>query len=97
MTQNKQIRLIRIINILASHPEGVWLRQLAKETNTPPTSIHRYIEEDLKEITECLGAKDEKGHYFGLRIIRLKPKIQDIAARGEIDKIQRFLKNYRNI
>jgi hypothetical protein len=91
MDEQKQARINKIISVLAANPDGIWLRQLASQTKIPPSSIHRYIEGELSDIVDSLGVKDDKGKYFGLRIIRLKPKIIEVIESGGMDKLKTFL------
>jgi hypothetical protein len=97
MDSQKQSRINKIVGVLASNPEGVWLRQLAHDTKIPPASLHRYIEKDLLDIVDSLGVKDANGKYFGLRIIRLKPKIIEVIETGGMDKLKNFLEMSKNI
>jgi predicted DNA-binding transcriptional regulator YafY len=97
MDEQRQARINKIISLLAANPDGVWLRQLAVQTKIPPSSIHRYIENDLSDIVDSLGVKDDKGKYFGLRIIRIKPKIIEVIETGGIDKLKTFLELSKKI
>jgi len=97
MDSQKHDRISKIINVLAANPEGMWLRHLAQETKIPPASLHRYLEWDLPDIVDSLGVKDENGKYFGLRIIRLKPKIIEVIETGGMDKLKSFLELSKNI
>jgi predicted DNA-binding transcriptional regulator YafY len=97
MDSQKQARINKIISVLASNPEGVWLRHLAHETKIPPASLHRYIEKELPDIVDSLGVKGENGKFFGLRIIRLKPKIIEVIETGGMDKLKSFLEMSKNI
>ncbi|MGC9310263.1 MAG: helix-turn-helix domain-containing protein [Candidatus Aenigmatarchaeota archaeon] len=91
MDKKKQQRLNKIINALAANPDGLWLRQLSNETKTPVSTLHRYLENELKDITDNLGVKDKNGKYFGLRIVRLKANIIKIVESEGLDKLNRFL------
>jgi hypothetical protein len=97
MEEKKQARITRIVSLLAANPDGLWLRQLSMQTKIPPASLHRYIENELFDIVDSLGVKDDKGKYFGLRIIRLKPKITEVIETGGIDKLRSFLEMSKKI
>lgn len=97
MNGKKDTRVNKIIGLLASNPEGMWLRQLAIETDIPISTLHRYIEYELQDIVESVGVKDERGKYFGLRIIRLKPKIIEVIESGGIEKLKNFLEMSKNM
>jgi predicted DNA-binding transcriptional regulator YafY len=97
MDRQKHARINKIIGILAANPDGVWLRHLAQEAKIPPASLHRYIEKDMSDIVDSLGVKDANGKYFGLRIIRLKPRIIEIIELGGMDKLKSFLEMSKNI
>ena len=93
MVREKDLKKLRkILLVLSKNPEGLWLRQLAKESGLALSTIHYYINTIIDDITVSLGVKDKTGRYFGLRIIRLKPKIQELVEKGEFDKIYKFLK-----
>ncbi|MBN2094537.1 MAG: hypothetical protein JW727_00665 [Candidatus Aenigmarchaeota archaeon] len=97
MGASKQARMDNIIKVLAAQPEGIWLRNLSKITKVPPATLHRYLERDLSDIVDNLGIKDGKGNHFGLRIIRLKPKVVDIIREGGLERLRKFLEISKNI
>jgi predicted DNA-binding transcriptional regulator YafY len=97
MAEAKKERINKIIGVLAAQPDGMWLRSLAQKTKIPPATIHRYIENDLKDIVDNLGVKSAEGRYFGLRIIRLKPKIIEVLEEGGFDKLQKFLEMSKSL
>jgi len=95
MDSKKGARIDKIISLLVASPDGLWLREIAKKTKIPIATLHRYIESDLADVVDSLGVKDEKGRHFGLRIIRLKPKILDVVESGGIEKLRNFLEMSR--
>ncbi len=95
-TQDKK-KISKILNILIKHPEGLWLRQISKYTGIAPSTVHYYINQTLSEIIENIGVKDKNGGYFGLRIIRLKPKIIENAEKKGLNDIFNFLKLSKKI
>jgi len=97
MNGKKDDRVNKIIGLLIANPQGMWLRQLAIETNIPISTLHRYIEYELQDIVESVGVKDERGKYFGLRIIRLKPKIVEVIESGGMEKLKSFLEMSRHM
>ena len=76
------LKIKRIIKVLLAYPEGIWLRRLAKEASVPTTTAHRYIEGFFGPFVENVGAKNEKGHFFGVRIVRLKPGVRKRLEEG---------------
>ena len=93
----KDVRISKIIAVLASNPEGLWLRSLSQKTKIPPGTLHRYLEKDLSDIVDNLGVKDDSGRHFGLRIVKLKPRILDILSEGGYDKLKKFLDISKNL
>lgn len=97
MNGKKDARVNKIIGLLVANPEGMWLRQLAVETNIPISTLHRYVEYELQDIVESVGVKDKRGKYFGLRIIRLKPKVVEVIESGGMEKLKKFLEMSHNM
>jgi len=97
MKELKETKKInKILFILAKNPEGLWIRQITRETKMPLSTVHYYIDKVINEIVDNIGVKDKKGKYFGLRIIRLKPKIRDLIEKKEMKKIYKILKICKN-
>ena len=90
-------KISKLLRVLIKHPEGLWLRQISKDTKIAPSTVHYYINQTLSEIVENIGVKDKKGKYFGLRIVRLKPKIIENAEKGGLENIFHFLKLSKKI
>ncbi len=90
-------KISKLLRILIKHPEGLWLRQISKDTGIAPSTVHYYITRTLSEIMENIGVKDKKGKYFGLRIIRLKPKVIEAGEKGGLETIFEFLKLSKKI
>ncbi|HLD83851.1 MAG TPA: hypothetical protein VI979_03290 [archaeon] len=80
-----------IISALARNPDGVWLRQLSRDTGISATTVSAYAGGILKPLLEetSLGA----GARPMLRVIRLKPYVlQKIAEGRGISEILKMLK-----
>lgn len=98
MVRAKDVNKInKILVVLLKNPEGLWIRQIAKETNLALPTVHYYINKVINEIIENIGVKDRKGRYFGLRIIKLKPKIKDNIEKNGVKEIINFLKMSKKI
>ncbi len=64
-------KIEKILEILRKYPQGIWFRQLVRETNLPPSTVHFYLKK-LSGIVESIGYVDGSGRFVGIRIIRLK-------------------------
>ncbi|RLJ02159.1 MAG: hypothetical protein DRP10_02105 [Candidatus Aenigmatarchaeota archaeon] len=92
MVKKKDIKKIRkILMILTKNPEGLWIRQLARETDLALSTVHYYINCVLDEFIENIGVKDKNGKYFGLRFVKLKPKIRETIEKDGLKKVYKFL------
>jgi hypothetical protein len=98
MSKKKDIvKINKIIKILVKYPEGVWIRQISKESNLAVSTVHYYITQILDEIIDNIGVKDKKSRYFGIRIIKLKPKIRETIEKKGFENIYNYLKMYNKI
>jgi len=70
-----------LIGILASKPEGLWIRRLAKEAKLHPSTVSRYLAGPLKPFVETtpLGSPDSRPL---LVVVRLKPIVLQRLAEG---------------
>ena len=68
-------KIERILEALMRFPDGLWLRKLSHESRIPLSTVHYYIERVLNPFIESVGATDEDGHFFGVRVIKLKPGV----------------------
>lgn len=79
-----------IISVLVSNPEGLWLRQIAKDTNLSPATVSHYIDTVLRPLTE--DASLGKGSKPLLRVIKLKPFVLEKLEEGrDINQIMKIL------
>lgn len=62
-----QNKLIKIIKILKKHPEGVWIRELARKAKLDKSLVSRYVNLYLKNKIKNIYKTE---HPF--RIIKLK-------------------------
>lgn len=47
-----QEKLERIIQILKEHPEGIWVREIARKADLDKTLVSRYLRDHLKDKVE---------------------------------------------
>ena len=79
-----------LMGILASKPEGSWIRRLAKEAKVHPSTVSRYIAGPLKAFVEtsALGSPDSRPLLI---VVRLKPivlqRLAEGASLGDIMKL----------
>ena len=66
----------RIIDVLKRYPDGVWLRRLSRESGVPISTLHYYLEKNLSYCVTNIGARDESGRFFGLRLIKLSANVE---------------------
>jgi hypothetical protein len=92
MKSSKLSGIMKVVNTLAKFPDGLWLRKLARESKTTLGTLERYLSNDLKDLIDNVGPVDEKGRYFGLRLIKLKPQILQLVQEGKSEKIETFIK-----
>jgi len=92
---NKE-KIVKIINVLVSHPDGTWIRAIADEAGLAPNTVRHYIQGVLNPlvIDTSLG-RSEKPH---LRVIRLKPFVFERLSEGKnIGQILKMLKAIEDI
>ena len=73
-------KVLRIVQILLNNPDGVWLRQLAKESGLSPSTVARYLETVLQPLVDenSLGAGKPL-----LRVVKLKPFVIERLEAGQ--------------
>ncbi len=86
-----KLKLEKFLNVLVKHPEGLWVRKIAKETHISPSTVEYYLQHILSGIIDNIGVKDNKDRYFGLRIIKLKPKIIESIKKEGFEKVYKYL------
>ncbi len=84
-------KISSVISVLARNPEGLWLRQIAKELGVSPTTVSKYVDGPLQPLVEdtSLGRAGKPI----LRVIRLKPFVLERISQGQdINQIMKFLR-----
>ena len=82
-----------ILIVLSENPEGLWLRQIAKQTSIHPSTVSKYIGSALKPMIEeqNLGGNDEKKPI--IRVIKLKPYVIEQLQQGKsVSSIYKIMK-----
>lgn len=80
-----------LMGILASKPEGLWIRRLAKEAKIHPSTVSRYLASPLKPFVEtsALGSPDSRPLLI---VVRLKPIVlQRLAEGASLGNIMKLL------
>ncbi len=86
-------KIIAIVRVLLAHQDGVWLRQIAKETQLSPATVAKYLDTVLKSLVE----ESSLGHAEKplLRVVKLKPfvmeRLQEGKTLADIMKILRLI------
>jgi predicted transcriptional regulator len=66
-------KLNKIINILKSvESNGIWIRELARQSNLPLSTIHLYINKFLEDKVETKAVRIGKFTHSQMKIIKLK-------------------------
>ena len=76
----------KIIRVLLRNPDGIWLRKLSRDSKLPLSTVHYYVENVLKNIVENIGARDEEGRFFGVRIIKLKTGVFNRLSESKMSE-----------
>jgi len=80
-----------LLGTLASKPEGLWIRRLAKEAKVHPSTVSRYLSGPLRTFVETspLGSPDSRPLLI---VVRLKPIVlQRLAEGASLADIMRLL------
>ena len=86
-------KIVSIVRVLLSNPEGLWLRQIAKKTDLAPSTVAKYLDSALRPLVEesQLGEVEKPL----LRVVKLKPfvieRLQEGKSLADIMKILRLL------
>jgi hypothetical protein len=84
-----------IVHVLMKHLDGVWLRQLARETGLAPSTVVAYLDTTLKPLVEESSIGETKPL---LRVVKLKPIVADRFVAGEpIGRTLRMILLYKRI
>jgi len=66
-------KINRIMDILKSvDSNGIWIRELARQSNLPLSTVHLYINKFLEEKVETENARIGKFNHSQMKIIKLK-------------------------
>ena len=85
----------KIITVLASHAEGIWLSRLAREAELPVSTTAYYLNNQLRPLI--------KEHSLGgdkkiIRVVSLKPQVLqrlvDGKDLGDILKLMNVISDY---
>ena len=69
-----------ILIILASNPDGLWLRRLAREAKLSTTTVSKYITGPLHPLVDIVNLGEEKPF---LRVVRLKSAVFQKLQEGQ--------------
>lgn len=86
-------KIKRIIAILLNNPDGIWLRKLSRDSKLSPSTVHYYLDGILSNVIDNIGARDEDGKFFGIRLIRLKNGIfSKLSEDNSEENLRKILK-----
>lgn len=90
-------KISSIVSYLARNPDGVWLRNIARDLALSPGTVAKYVDDVLQPLVENtrLGSSAKPL----LRVIRLKPAVLDELEKGkdlqQIMKILKMMSSYK--
>lgn len=66
-------KLVRIMNIVKSvGSKGIWMRELARQTNLPVATVHLYINKFMEDMVKIETAKIGEFSHSQMKIVKLK-------------------------
>lgn len=66
-------KLEKIMNIVKSAgSKGVWIRELARQTNLPVATVHLYVNKFLSDKIEIKTARIGKFAHSQMKIVKIK-------------------------
>ncbi|MBI4014775.1 MAG: hypothetical protein HY365_02370 [Candidatus Aenigmarchaeota archaeon] len=89
-------KISSIVSVLVRNPDGIWVRQIARELKISPMTVSKYAAGILKPLLEetRLGA----GQKTMLLVLRLKPVVlQQIRQGRDINEIMKTARTISKI
>jgi len=84
-------RIASIIEVLIRNPDGIWLRQIARQLKISPTTVGKYLDGPVKPLIEDTSLGNPEKPI--LRVIRLKPFVIERLQQGQdINQIMKLLR-----
>jgi len=84
-------KIVAIVGVLVKNPDGLWLRNIARETGLHPLTVSRYLDTILRPLIEDVSLRSEKKSI--LRVVKLKPFVFEKLQEGRnIQQILRLLR-----
>ena len=68
------VKLHAIFRVIQAYPDGIWFRQLVRESKLSISTVHHYLKAYFEPFVENLGYKTEN-KFLGIRMIRLKKDV----------------------
>jgi len=86
-------KIKRIMKVLLRNPDGIWLRKLSRDSKIPLSTVHYYLERYLNNMINNVGARDEEGKFFGVRVIKLRNGVFNQLSSGNFESnLKKLLK-----
>ncbi len=90
-----QAKIAAIIRVLASHPDGLWLRRIASEAKMHHLTVSRYAESVLRPLVDDTSLGGPKPL---VRVIKLKPIVLEKLREGkDVQQIMKLLQMLGNL
>lgn len=84
-------KIVAIVGVLVNNPDGLWLRNIARETGLHPLTVSKYLDTILRPLVEETSLRSEKKPI--LRVIKLKPFVLEKLQEGRnIQQVLRLLR-----
>ena len=81
----------RIMSILAANPDGIWIREIARQCKYSHATVARYVNTALKPFLEDVSLGPSERPL--LRVVRLKPYVIERLQEGKsMDQIMKMMK-----
>ncbi|MCD6381493.1 MAG: hypothetical protein J7L43_00755 [Candidatus Aenigmarchaeota archaeon] len=84
-----------ILKVLVEHPEGLWLRAVARGAGVNPMTVSNYANTILRPFLEDVSLGDEKPI---LRVLKLRPwALERIEKGASLNELLRFSKILKSV
>ena len=85
-------KLAKLVKVMYDNPDGLWIRQMARVSGLPVSTVHHYLQM-LSPLTE----ETQLGERPLMRVVRFRPEIMKKLDQGmsvnELVRIIRILKS----
>ncbi len=84
-------KIAKIVSVLAANPDGLWLRQIAKQAGYSPTTVAHYLKTVLAPLIDDVSLGPDSKPL--LRVVKLKPfVIERLQSGSNLQQIMKILR-----